>query len=123
MLSLVIILVIDGISVLPKELKCDPPVPAYRHRPTTLPITLERMKIQPGKRHIFRSGGRIQTAQNKAQPFSVLCLDASSGPGLEELAQTFVLEAVDHCEDCNQTRYGLQDGQQLPRVFKCLGSE
>ena len=96
MLSSVMILVIDEISVLPNELKCNPPVPAYRHRPTTLPTTLERMKIQPGKRHIFRSGGRVQTAQDKAQPFSVLCLDASSGPGLEELAQTFVLEAADH---------------------------
>ncbi len=122
MLSSVIILVIDEISVLPNELKCDLPVPAYRHRPTTLPVTLERMKIHPGKRHIFRSGCRIQTAQNKAQPFSVLCLDASSGPGLKELAQTFVLEAADHLPDCNLTRYGLQDWRLLLRVFECFGS-
>ena len=70
------------------------------------------MKLQPRKRHIVRSGGRIQTAQNEAQPFNVLWLDTFFGPGLEEFAQTLVLEAADHTVDCNLTRYGLQDAQR-----------
>ena len=43
-----------------------------------------RGEIQSGERYIFRSGGRIRTAQNSAQPFNVLCL-ASSGESVGEL--------------------------------------
>jgi hypothetical protein len=43
--SLVIVLVINGITVLSNKPKRDPPVPADRHGPGPLSVTFERMKV------------------------------------------------------------------------------
>jgi len=60
------------------------------------PITFERVKVQSRKPHISRLGGSAQATQYQTQPFSVLCLDAGLGAGLEELGQTLVFEPADH---------------------------
>src|SRR5437879_4196928 len=74
--SLVIVLVIHGIRILAHKLERHPPVPADRHGPGALSVTFERMKVKARQRHISRSGGGTQTAQDETKSFSVLCLNA-----------------------------------------------
>src|SRR3989304_85213 len=82
-----------------------PPGFAYRDRPGALPVTLERMKAQPRKRHISWGSGGTQAAQDQTQPFGVSCLNAGPGAGLEELGQALVFEPPDHQDYCNPGRY------------------
>ena len=89
-----IVLVIDGVSVLPNELERHPPIPAHRHRPCALPVTLERMKGQSGKCHISWGSGGAQATQDRTQPFGVLRPDASRGASREELGKPLVFEST-----------------------------
>jgi len=74
--SLVIVLVINGISILANKPKRDPPVPADRYGPGTLSVTFERMKVSSRKCHIPWGGCSTQTTQYEAKPFSVFGVDA-----------------------------------------------
>jgi hypothetical protein len=69
----VIVFVVYGIGIFADETKGDTPVPAHSHWPITLAITAQLMKTQTGEIHILRARGCLNSAQNKAQPFSMLC--------------------------------------------------
>jgi len=70
----VVILVVDHISIDARKGAREPPVAANSHRPSALPVALQRMQDQPRKRHILRFRCRVQLSQNDSQTFGVLGL-------------------------------------------------
>ncbi len=105
----VIVLVINGVSILADKLERYPPVTANGHGPRAFAVTREPVKTQPWKGHVLWRRGRAQAAQDQAQPFGLLWLDTGLRAGLEEFGQPLVPEAADHSDQCNLKRYGSQD--------------
>jgi hypothetical protein len=103
----VIVLVIDGLSILTSEFESHPPVPAHGYSPSSFSVTLERVKVQSRKRHISRASSGAEATQDQTQPFGMLCLNTSLGAGFEELGQPLVFEPRITHADCNPGRYSL----------------
>ena len=70
------------------------------------------MELQSWQIHVLRLPGCMKSAEDQAQPFGVLGLDALGASAQEEGLKTFVFEAPDHKEERNPMRYGLQAVQR-----------
>ena len=104
-----VILVVYAIYVLPGTSERYAPVAAHLHGPRAFSGATEFMEIQAWQVHIARAGSGVQTAEDEAEPVSVLRLNSRLGPGGEEPFDSFVSKPFDRrgCE-CNLYGYRLQ---------------
>lgn len=70
------------------------------------------MEHKPRQVHVLWLPGRMEPAENQAQPLRVLGLNALGASLQEEGLETFVFEAPDHEANRNPMRYGLQAVQR-----------
>ena len=71
-----VVFVIYSIRIFSDKGERDPPIPADRDSPFTFSIALERMQIEPRKRHILWTCCGAQPSQNQTKPLSMLRLDS-----------------------------------------------
>ena len=87
------------------------------------PRALQFMETQAGQIHILRARRGVERAKNQAQSIRMLGLNATFGPGGEELFQSLVPKSLDrHRNQCNVDGYRSQSGytQMEPaRLLAC----
>jgi hypothetical protein len=125
-----VIFVIYAIYVLPGANERYAPVAAHLHGPRAFSGAAEFMEIQAGQVHIARAGSGVQTAEDEAEPVSVLCLNSRLGPGGEEPFDSFVSKPFDRrAYECNLHGYRLQPARpggrgvpELRSMDRCLAA-
>jgi hypothetical protein len=85
---------VEGITVL--EAEDNAPVAADADGPEAFSVAMQRMEIRTGKAHVADVHSGIELRQHKAQPLGVLRADTGLAPGLEEILQPLVTEALNH---------------------------
>ena len=96
-----IVFVVNHFGIGPNKSKGDSPIATNPDGPKALACSLERMKPEAGKAHIFGLGNRVQASQDQAQPFCMSGLNPGPGPCLKKPGQALMLEASDHWPQCN----------------------
>lgn len=93
---LVIVQIIYQLNIRAREAKNHPPIAAYRNRPETCPLALQR--TQSPTWQVYRLGvfGTIKQRKNSPQPLGMVSANSLGGVGLEKGPQAFMSKADNH---------------------------
>lgn len=91
-----IIQVVDYVSVAVLKSKNHAPIARDSDRPVIPKTTFQRMQAGTRVIHIAYDCGGIQSVKYVQEPLGMLGLDSLFRPGVEQLFQTLMPEALDH---------------------------
>ena len=91
-----VVAVINEHGVFAVESERETPIAAYRHRPMTFQIAMQRMQLPSRRFHVVGRPRVVEREQLSAKPFRMVSLDLGFRSRPEEQLNSLVTKAFDH---------------------------